>query len=192
MVVLRPGYCDFGIAPSPADLQAAFAFRMQYLQLLLFVSTSVLGVRTLTAALFWSHHKRMEVEPLRLMVLLDLLYSNEMSQHCLGLWIPYSWYMSQHIQIVFRMVSSFVWVVCTLLLVYESAYPDGLQNGSNFVFKHSPHCGYLFYLIPWSWGFGYVLFVMSQHDMRPLRTDAPVVPLCAMFRCLLDAFIWRH
>jgi hypothetical protein len=146
----------------------------------------------LTAALFWSHHKRMEVEPLRLMVLLDLLYSNEMSQHCLGLWIPYSWYMSQHIQIVFRMVSSFVWVVCTLLLVYESAYPDGLQNGSNFVFKHSPHCGYLFYLIPWSWGFGYVLFVMSQHDMRPLRTDAPVVPLCAMFRCLLEAFIWRH
>jgi len=165
---------------------------MKYLQLLLFVSPSVLGVLTLTAALFWSHHKRMEVEPLRLMVLLDLLYSNEMSQHCLGLWIPYSWYMSQHIQIVFRMVSSFVWVVCTLLLVYESAYPDGLQNGSNFVFKHSPHCGYLFYLIPWSWGFGYVLFVMSQHDMCPLRTDAPVVPLCAMFRCLLDAFIWRH
>jgi hypothetical protein len=27
----------------------------------------------------------MEVEPLRLMLLLDLLYSNEMSQHCLGL-----------------------------------------------------------------------------------------------------------
>jgi hypothetical protein len=52
MVVLRPGYCDFGIAPLPVDLQAAFASRMQYLQLLLFVSPSVLGVLTLTAALF--------------------------------------------------------------------------------------------------------------------------------------------
>jgi hypothetical protein len=58
MVDLRPGYCDFGIAPSPADLWAAFvsavtfASRMQYLQLLLFVSPSVLGVLTLMAALF--------------------------------------------------------------------------------------------------------------------------------------------
>jgi hypothetical protein len=52
MVVLRPGYCGFDIAPSPADLRAAFASRMQYLQLLLFVSPSVLDILTLTAALF--------------------------------------------------------------------------------------------------------------------------------------------
>jgi len=103
MVILRPGYCGFGIAPSPADLRTVFPSRMKYLQLLLFVSPSVLGVLTLTAALFWFHYKRMEVEPLRLMLLLDLLYSNEMSQHSLGLWIPYSWYMSQHIQKIFRM-----------------------------------------------------------------------------------------
>jgi len=52
MVILRPGYCGFGIAPSPADLRTVFPSRMKYLQLLLFVSPSVLGVLTLTAALF--------------------------------------------------------------------------------------------------------------------------------------------
>ena len=94
----------------------------------LYRSPSVIGVLTPTAALFWSHHVRMEVKPLRL-ILLDLLYSNEMGRHCFGLCIPYSWYMSQHIQMVFKMAT---------------------RNG----FRHSPYCGHFLtiYLTPWSWG----------------------------------------
>ncbi len=42
---------------------------------------------------------------------------------------PYSWYMSQHIQMVFKMVT-------------------------RYGFRHSPYCGHFLtiYLTPWSWG----------------------------------------
>ena len=89
-------------------------------------------------------------------ILLDLLYSNEMSRHCFGLCIPYSWYMSQHIQMVFKMVT-------------------------RYGFRHSPYCGHFLtiYLTPWSWGLDMPFFVMSQHEMRLLR---PVAPAAARLR----------